>query len=133
MTSTNRTTIPTRVSQCLAAAALMVAVTIGAAAVASAEPREWDIGAYDQCRSAAIGKGLTPAEWYDAMYSCCIQSGGDWNAGTSQCQAPPAVQEVQPQPTRPVVVGPGGITTETLEPAPGVAPPTFAPAPANPG
>ena len=132
MTSTNRTTITTRVSQGLAVWALMAGVTIGAPAIAYAE-REWDVGAFDQCWQATLGKGLTKAEVYDAVYSCCIQSGGDWNGYLGKCQAPPAVQEVQPQPTRPVVVGPGGITTATLEPAPGVAPPTFAPAPANPG
>jgi hypothetical protein len=132
MTSMNRTTIPTRVSQGLAAAALMVGVTIGAPAIAYAE-REWDIGAFDQCVASARDTYTSKAEWDLLIHSCCIQSGGDWNVDTRQCQAPPAVLEVQPQPTGPVVVGPGGITTETLEPAPGVAPPTFAPAPANPG
>jgi hypothetical protein len=92
----SRTTIRTRVSQCLAAAALMAGVTIGAAAVASAE---WDIGEYDQCRSALFGKGLTNGEFLAALYSCCIQSGGDWNGYWSKCQAPPAVREVDPGPT----------------------------------
>jgi hypothetical protein len=112
------------------AAAAILSGSIFAPAIAYAE---WDIGTYDQCRSALFGKGLTNGEFLAALYTCCIQSGGDWNGYWSKCQAPAAVLEVQPQPTRPVVVGPGGITTETLEPAPGVAPPTFAPAPANPG
>ena len=42
MTSTKRTTLRTRVSQCLTAIALMAGIAVGAAAIAGATPMDWD-------------------------------------------------------------------------------------------
>ena len=101
MTSTSEPFSPKRIKR-LAAAALMVGVTIGAAAVASAEPREWDIGEYDSCVSAGNGHNYSDAEW-DAHYQyCCYISGGNWvpDAGVGhKCTAPAALQQVDPGPT----------------------------------
>ena len=83
MTSTNRAAISTRVSQCLAATALMAGLAIGSATVGSAEPNsgEWDIGTYDEC----VKKGLSKRY-------CCHKSGGvyteSWQDPPNTCVAP---------------------------------------------
>ena len=94
MTSTNRAAISTRVSQCLAATALMAGLAIGSATVASAEPNsgEWDIGTYDAC----VKKGLSKRY-------CCNKSGGVYSTRTlagpaesTTCATAPAPLESEP-------------------------------------
>ena len=93
MTSTNRTPISTRVSQCLAATALMAGLAIAAASVATAEP-EWDIEVYDKC----IERGT------DKVSTCCIVSGGEWNTAEGKCQAPAPLQNQPGQTVAPPVL-----------------------------
>ena len=87
-------------------------------AVACAVPNdEWDIGAYDQCVASFDGNPLdSDAEhkrWQDHMKYCCEKSGGVFNyAGPGGCVAPPA------NPAQGPVAPPGGVATQTLEPAP---------------
>jgi hypothetical protein len=91
MTSTNRTTIPARLSQSLAAAALIAGLAIGAAATASAE-RTWDIGVYDACWNSGLGRGYSQAEFDQHVQGCCIKSGGDWDSSKELCVAPAPLQ-----------------------------------------
>lgn len=106
MTSTNRAAISTRVSQCLAATALMAGLAIGSATVGSAEPNsgEWDIGTYDAC----VKKGLSKRY-------CCNKSGGvyteSWQDPPNTCVAP-APLESEPGQTMapPVLENPPGQT-----------------------
>jgi hypothetical protein len=100
---------------------------------ACAAPREWDIGAYDQCLNDGLGKGYNEEEQLNHLALCCWASGGDWNAALGKCQAPPA------EPTQRPAIAPG-VIAQTLEPAappvirnPGVVTGTFSPAPANLG
>jgi hypothetical protein len=56
---------------------------------AGAEPREWDIQDFDSCLnnqppSTSVEEHIEHLQW------CCYRSGGDWNATTSKCGAPPA-------------------------------------------
>ena len=129
MTLRNRTTIPTRVGQYLAATALMAGLAIGAGAVANAVPNtgEWDIGAYDECVARGTNKRL-----------CCSQSGGVWTNASDNppntCVAPSA----QTQGTSPPVAGPPPVVATQPPPPPpvrnpGVVTETFTPAPASPG
>lgn len=100
MTSTNRTTLPNRVSQCLAAAALMSGLAFGAAAVAGAAPNdaEWDIEAFDQCMISSSGSSES---------SCCEISGGVMTDRApnrpSKCVAPPALQSLPGQTVAPPI------------------------------
>jgi hypothetical protein len=122
----------------LAAAAALGGSAIGDLAVATAEPREWDLEAYDLCM-----KQSTIADQYYREYICCVNTGGVWVtqkypsgepvAGTGHCVAPPANAATSPrtwpgrvptqifQPAAPSAVQqPGniGIVTQTFEPAP---------------
>jgi hypothetical protein len=89
MTSTNRTTIPTRVSQCLAAAALMTGLAFGATPIAAASPNDasWDIEEYDQCM-----------KFHNSERMCCEDSGGVMTDRAPnrppKCVAPPALQSL---------------------------------------
>ena len=103
MTSTNSTTIPTRLTQCVAATAFLFGVAFGATPIASAEPREWDIQRYDAC----IERG-------EGVIKCCYISDGDLaddGADGLKCVAPPAL-ESQPGQTvaPPVLENPPGQT-----------------------
>jgi len=98
-------------------AELIAAGALGSAGVAEpahacAAPREWDIGAYDQCVAEGYGKGYDDQEWENHKALCCWASGGDWNAAQGKCQAPPAEPAQHPG----TVVNPGAIT-HTFEPA----------------
>jgi hypothetical protein len=103
-------------------AALAIAAAAGAIAspVASAEPKEWDIGVYDQCVGSFDGNPATSAadfkRWEDHMKMCCDKSGGVYKySGNGGCESPP---KDQPQEWRP----PGGLPTQTLQPVVGLPP-----------
>lgn len=94
------------------------AVALAFPAVASAAPREWDIGSYDQCLLDGIGQGYDEQEAENHEALCCLSSGGDWNAAQSKCQAPPAEQQA----TRPSMAHLGDLPTYTLEPSAALLP-----------
>ncbi len=76
-------------------AVLAATVALGCPAVATAESKEWDIGAYDQCVGSFDGKPASNAEdhkrWVDHMKMCCEKTGGVFKyAGSGGCEAPPA-------------------------------------------
>jgi hypothetical protein len=60
----------------------LVAAAVGftSPAIASAEPKEWDIGAYDQCVSSFDGNPAASAadnkRWVDHVKVCCEKTGG---------------------------------------------------------
>jgi hypothetical protein len=113
MTSTHRTTTATRIGQSLAATALAAGIAIGAAATAGAE-REWDLAQMDKCVEDNWPTGNYTIEQVDTVIQyCCISSGGDWNAATTDCNAPPPeaqnVPGVPGQTTAPPVLDPGQI------------------------
>ncbi len=118
MTSTKRTTIPTRVSQYLAATALAAGIAFGATPIASALP-EWDIGAFDQCMAGldpAVKDGtLSQGEILQWQIKCCRTSGGNWDSIGAKCTAPPAIQP-NPGGVTPVTPGGAGITTDPAPP-----------------
>lgn len=141
MISTNRTTVPIRVSQCLAATALMAGLALGASAfgdpgVAEAAP-EWDIGAYDKCVGQAdldlIDGKISPAVHEERIRNCCADTGGISIPGVpaaDACRAPAANA-----PARTIPPGLSNIT-QTLEPAapaPASTRPTITLAPASAG
>jgi len=99
MTSTNRTTIATRASQCLAAAVFTIGLAVGAAAVASAA-RELDLVAYEEC----IKDGRN-------AHTCCVEHGGDWVPRkplvAGYCTAPAPLQSEPGQTEAPPVLDPG--------------------------
>jgi hypothetical protein len=123
MTSTTRTTIATRVSQCVAATALMAGIAIGAAAIAGAKPTmDWD--SYNRC---IINGGYVDV--------CCINAGGDphyddegypigcaerTTAGENvpqdpeQTTTPPVLQNPPGQPSNPLTPVPRGPNSGTL-------------------
>jgi hypothetical protein len=110
MTSTNRTTIATRISHCLAATALMAGLTIGATAGAAPV---WDLDAFDKCLANSVRTPLgddPEAEWTRRYNYCCIASGGELDS-RGICGAPaPAAQDVPHEPgqtTTPPVLDPG--------------------------
>jgi hypothetical protein len=86
----------------LALATVFVAVAtfsgsaFGNSAVASAAPREWDIGAYDACSTrvddAWIAGKISDASHIDAYRECCEKTGGIWSSASRDCVAPPAEQ-----------------------------------------
>lgn len=108
----------------LAVAAVAVAL---ASPVASAEPREWDIGVYDQCVGSFDGNPATSAadykRWVDHMKMCCDKSGGIYKySGSGGCESPP---KDQPQEWRP----PGGLPAGRLTPIVDLPPGVITPAP----
>jgi hypothetical protein len=128
MTSTNRTTIATRVGQCLAVTALIAGIAFGSAATAGAEP-VWDLDEYDKCMEQFPGDE-TPEENIATEKACCAASGGVWaptptypNVG--DCTAPPPEPEAEnvPQPpgettTPPVLQNPPAQPSNPLIPVP---------------
>ena len=132
------TSAPVRWRRLMPVAFIVAAGALGGSALAEpahacAAPREWDIGAYDQCLTDGLGKGYNEEERLNHEALCCWATGGDWNAAQGKCQAPPA------EPAQRPAVAPG-VITQTLEPAappvirnPGVVTGTFSPAPANLG
>jgi hypothetical protein len=129
---------PVRWRRLMPVAFIVAAGALGGSALAEpahacAAPREWDIGAYDQCLNDGLGKGYNEEEQLNHQALCCWATGGDWNAALGKCQAPPA------EPAQRPAIAPG-VITQTLEPAappvirnPGVATGIFSPAPANLG
>ena len=77
-------------------AMLAIGVATGSIAAANAEPREWDIGAYDDCMRKPI---------HEAAH-CCIMSGGvlgedPYATDGSACKAPPVEQASESSPGKP--------------------------------
>ena len=123
--SRGQVTLPTRRLRHLAAAGLIAAAAmvsgsaIGQPATACAEPREWDIQAYDQCVWKHLGEITNDVEELTVKHDCCLQSGGDWNAPEGKCVAPPANS----------AQAPANVPTHTLQPVP---PPVRQPGAVNP-
>ena len=67
--------------------------SVGLAAVATAEPKFWDIETYDYCMErarASYQRGeATLQELTEYARGCCEANDGVWNASTEDCQAPP--------------------------------------------
>jgi hypothetical protein len=111
----------------LCTAALSIA-TFGVPGIANAEPREWDIEAYDNCIKAnADEDGTITGGAYD---KCCTDSGGvlvDAGPYQNKCTAPPA----EPAELRPGLAPQPGMTIQTVPPTTTPPPvgnlPTFAP------
>lgn len=106
----------------IAAAATVGGIAVGDLAIASAEPREWDIANYDQCVAnvnAAEDKGeISHASASELRRSCCETWGGVAQGtpeGGFKCVAPPMEAVSRPIP-------PGAITHD-LTPDPVTAPP----------
>ena len=71
-----------------------VSIALASPAVSTAEPKEWDIEAYDQCMASFKGKrSEQPGLWYQHLEKCCKESGGVWVA--TKCVAPPAEQPAE--------------------------------------
>jgi hypothetical protein len=126
MTSTHRTIIPTRISQCLAAIALISGLTIGVAATAGAK-RVLDWDSYYRC--------INNGGYVDV---CCINAGGDIHfddegypigcaepttAGEEnvpqepgQTTPPPVLQTPPAQPSNPLIPTPRWSNSGTLAP-----------------
>lgn len=108
----------------LAGAATLSGIAVGDSVTASAEPKEWDIGAYDNCLVVAAdlyGAHKISVNDYDwEVAQCCVTSGGLYH-GDGICVAPPAEQaqqaERQPAPPEP------GMTLYMPPPVGPVAPP----------
>jgi hypothetical protein len=81
--------------------ATAVALTAGplvSGPLASAAPREWDIGSYDSCMAKAnddwFDGRITGDRYDEEVRLCCSNSGGVWKAGagdgvSGKCVAPP--------------------------------------------
>lgn len=117
----------------IAAAATLSGTAIGDFAVASAEPREWDIANYDQCvakvNEAELNGKISAASGTQLRRECCTRWGGiaqPTPQGGFVCVAPPKeasgrtispgvlTQDLTPDPVTP----PPGSITQTLVPAP---------------
>lgn len=128
-----RTTTSTRwrriLPAALCAAALGAALTVPA--IASAEPREWDIEAYDKCMHEADNSGIIdPDELVAAYAACCLKSGGALGKD-NVCEASADLQ-TGPQ----INLPPGGLPTLTAvppTPTPRPVAPTLTPAPITGG
>jgi hypothetical protein len=115
---------PARTTTLVIAAA---AIALGSPAVATAEPKEWDIGTYDQCvRSFSDDPNASAAthqRWKDHMKMCCDKSGGVYQySGQGGCVAPPKEQAEVWRP-------PGGLPAGTLTPIVDLPPGVITPAP----
>jgi hypothetical protein len=74
------------------AGALAVAAfpPIGLTAVATAQPRTWDIDLYDQCLEVyGPASNYTILEWVEVQHTCCDASDGVWDEWHGVCSAPP--------------------------------------------
>jgi hypothetical protein len=120
------------------AVAALSGSAFGDPATACAEPREWDVGAFDACTARvddAVTRGvIRESDWLDAYRECCKKSGGIVTPGNvGECAAPPAEQAQEaerqpappPAPLAPGVAGPPASVATQAPPAP----PEFA----NPG
>ena len=109
MTSTHRTTLATRIGQCLAATALIAGLAFGATPIAVAKPK-LDVAAYEKCLQDFKNKnpGYDDIVYNNADRGCCERNGGLWirrgdpanfdNSGW--CVQPPEAENV-PQPPAP--------------------------------
>jgi hypothetical protein len=96
-------------------ALVATAVAFASPAVAAAEPKEWDIGTYDQCTASyPYDRQENIARWYDHLKYCCLKTGGVWEG--SKCVAPPKDQAEAWTP-------PSDLATQTLTPGPIYVPP----------
>lgn len=104
------------------------AIMLGNSATVNAAPKEWDIGAYDDCVRAAeflFFKGkINSATLLELRNGCCINSGGVLGPPPANVCGAPAANRVPPS----------KLPTQTLTPSLATAPPgditqTFAPAP----
>jgi hypothetical protein len=97
----------------------------GDPATACAAPREWDIGAYDECIEPiddAVEAGIL--DWEGAREEqkyCCSITGGVWDEAQSTCVAPPAVRTLPPitHTLTPLPPPPSAVETQTPAPAQG--------------
>lgn len=115
MALTTRTTILTRTSQCLAAAALMAGLAFGAAPITTAEEPALDMEVFEDC----IARNKDRYFPSDTIAICCRQAGGTPQTGEGgavvNCNAPPAEGPGAP-------TGKPGVTPLPLAPNDGVGP-----------
>ena len=69
-----------------AAVMALSSIGFGHPAIASAEPGEWDIGAYDDCMKQPPVEPNESAQTH--MAYCCIISGGQPDSTETKCVAP---------------------------------------------
>jgi hypothetical protein len=72
------------------AGALAVAAfpPVGLTAVATAQPRTWDIDLYDQCLEVyAPASNYTILEWVEVQHTCCDASDGVWDEWHGVCSS----------------------------------------------
>jgi hypothetical protein len=95
----------------LAAATTVTVNAFGDPITAPAQPREWDIGAFDDCTGAAAelwgAKKITVADYDWQVAQCCLTTGGLYR-GEGICVAPPAeqAQEAEKAPVGTPFIGP---------------------------
>ena len=111
----------------LAGAATFSSTAVGDPSPASAKPREWDIGSYDNCTAQATAwfvNGVTNhQELQQQLRNCCEFSGGVFSE-TQECVAPTGeeAQEAERAPVETPFIGPDA--TLWIPPSVGpVAPP----------
>lgn len=95
----------------LLAAATALGVVFADPAIASAAPKEWDIGTYNDCIQQ-LQDDSGPS--YAVLTFCCAFSGGVWNEAKGECVAPPATDVERTPPPR---VPPPAQTTAPFVPA----------------
>jgi hypothetical protein len=110
MTSTTRTTVLTRVGQCLAATGLMAGIAFGATPIAVAVPKlDWH--AYVKCMDDFRRKhpDLPEIQYNNMAQRCCEANGGVWKRigdpanfdNSGSCGSPDPEAENVPQPGQP--------------------------------
>jgi hypothetical protein len=85
--STNRTTLLTRIGQCLAAAVLVAGFVVWPSAIAGARPETLNEEDYKSC----VAAGNPGVEYDDLVAQCCYMAGGETRGmgGTvPYCEAP---------------------------------------------
>jgi hypothetical protein len=125
MTSTKHTTIPTRISQCLAATALMAAIAIWTAAIAGATRDGYNRciingGYIDECCINNNGDPIIDAEdgytvgcWY---FTDEKPEAENVPQPPGQTTTPPVLQNPPAQPSNPLISVPRGPNSGTLAP-----------------
>jgi hypothetical protein len=125
MTSTHRTTTAARISQCLAATALMTAITIGGATTAGATQDGYNRciingGYIDECCISNNGDPIIDAEdgytvgcWYFTDEKLEAENVPQ---PPGQTTTPPVVQNPPAQPSNPLIPTPRGPNSGTLAP-----------------
>jgi hypothetical protein len=108
----------------LGALAVVALPSVGLTAVAAAEPRVWDIEAYDNCMAAdnddSMGRSINDER--AAHLGCCVGSGGVFidDGYLGKCVAPPAEPASQGSRQLPgnAQIPPGIATVPTVTKAP---------------